>query len=313
MKAGTGVLMHLLNQHPLLISGKGENGSNEIHFFKSSRLHREENYFPCSSRDAWTYLMRFPDFRYKTTDKQTGNYKKTFDKSPDYMRSRGSIRAMQLMLPSAKLIVLLRNPATRAISEFNHNCRHGRYFRSSRNAANFGSIRHLHDLSKGDVTSLSHQVLRYPCSLEDFREYFFGGPNGRQLRTYARKEASHGYYAQQMQWLLESFPARQVLVLFQEEMAGDTLGTLKAVERFIDVPHHRYSSDVHQSHSKIASGNAKLYDHLVREELEALYRPHNLQLLRLLSHAFNRSSLPREWGDLDKDEIQVFNRSSFLK
>lgn len=287
MKAGTGVLMHLLNQHPALVSGKGEDGSNEIHFFRSPR-HTE---FPgkprrggCSA-DWWAYLQRFPVFR----GTHAAGRRKTFDKSPDYMRSKLSIWQLHAMLPSAKLIVLLRNPASRAISEFNHNCRHGRYFRIARNGSSI--IMHANDVHRPS----SAPLVRYPCSLEDFRQYYFSSSGKReiQLSSHARKEASHGYYAQQIQWILDRFDARQVLVLFQEKMQVSTLETCRQVERFVGAASFRYTGvdKMHVSHSTIALGNDELYRQ-TRADLERLYLGHNLQLQRLLVDNFNLTLLP---------------------
>ena len=39
MKSGTGVLMRWLNIHPHVQSGRGEDGSNEIHFFQDTPMH----------------------------------------------------------------------------------------------------------------------------------------------------------------------------------------------------------------------------------------------------------------------------------
>ena len=71
-------------------------------------------------------------------------YTYTFDKSPDYIRDLRKLQQIATMLPSAKLILLVRNPTSRAYSGiatcqvyilclilvgFQHNCRHHRYRR----------------------------------------------------------------------------------------------------------------------------------------------------------------------------------------
>lgn len=64
MKGGTGVLMDMLNEHPNLISGKGEDGSNEIHFFGN-----KHNEVTC----PWSYyLKRFPDFGLDSVSRTAG-------------------------------------------------------------------------------------------------------------------------------------------------------------------------------------------------------------------------------------------------
>jgi hypothetical protein len=66
----------------------------------------------------------------------------TFDKSPDYMRSAQKMGQIVNLLPSAKILLILRNPSSRAYSGdtslphsnsppigFHHNCRHSRFAR----------------------------------------------------------------------------------------------------------------------------------------------------------------------------------------
>ena len=50
MKCGTGALMKALNQHPYLVSGRGEHGGREIHYFGSMR----------GAANATQYSLRFP-------------------------------------------------------------------------------------------------------------------------------------------------------------------------------------------------------------------------------------------------------------
>lgn len=301
MKAGTGVLMHLLNQHPLLVSGKGEGGSNEIHFFRSARHARpggglirgREAANVCAGDERWAYLTHFPSFSAEGKVMQPQLRVKTFDKSPDYMRSKSSISRLHAMLPSAKLIVLLRNPATRALSEFNHNCRHGRYLHPPRregDANGSSTVVYQADLTGSSSAGLR---LRYPCSLDDFRQYYFSDSSTPTLSNHARREASHGFYAQQLQWILGEFDSRQILLLFQEEMQTATLQTCAQVERFVDVHPFRYRIAASTRAPPWLESQA-LYRQ-TRTDLETIYRAHNQQLLRILATHFNRTKLPAEW------------------
>ena len=300
MKAGTGVLMHLLNQHPLLVSGKGEDGSNEIHFFRSARHDAGPPWkgpfgevTACSGDESWAYLSHFPSFSAGANLAQQ-HQKKTFDKSPDYMRSKASIARLHAMLPSAKLVVLLRNPATRALSEFKHNCRHGRYLRLPREGSNGSSTAVVVHQADHVGTSSARLRLRYPCSLADFRHYYFSeSSTPTTLSKRAEREASHGYYAQQLQWILDEFDTRQVLVLFQEEMQAATLQTCAQVERFVGVHPFRYRHTAGGSTSVPPRELSLLRQ--TRTDLEAIYRKHNQQLLRILAAHFNRTKLPAEW------------------
>lgn len=154
MKSGTGELMKWLNLHPQLSSGKGKSGENEMHFFTKiyeqylSNLDAQNR--PTNdlmqSRYWESYLRLFPSFSHKES-----NYRYTFDKSPDYIRCPAALLRLKKLLPSVKIIILLRNPTMRLISGFQHNCRHGRYGRLTKPAIlevkiSTGSLEH--DINK---------------------------------------------------------------------------------------------------------------------------------------------------------------------
>lgn len=151
MKSGTGELMRWLNLHPFMQSGEGEGGRREVHFFGSTHLDQS----PCPLLD---YVRFFP-----VSDQKLANTKRsttvpstskevtglssesgslfdanrtiqplpffTFDKSPSYIRDGRALAQIATTMPKAKLIVLLREPADRAYSEFRHHCLRARYRR----------------------------------------------------------------------------------------------------------------------------------------------------------------------------------------
>ena len=129
MKAGTGELMKWLNLHPNLESGKGVNGKNEIHFFGSSSSSADSDSNEGLGLECpWVkYAMHFPSQSQNSLSTQSIVH--SFDKSPDYMRNPAALKQIKAMLPSAKLIAILRDPTMRLTSEFNHHCRHSRYVR----------------------------------------------------------------------------------------------------------------------------------------------------------------------------------------
>lgn len=207
MKSGTGTMMRWLNEHPQLRSGTGAANKNEIHFF------------PFSGQCAWTqyidyFALSSNDIQYDGTTTGTmqdprSRVPQTFDKSPDYMRSPAAMTQIREMLPSVKLLVLLREPVRRTISAFNHNCKHKRYGIRRQGAwavrvrragreprsdevtpgavvrlewaaeeAAKGNLLKCDDsacvaLSEGQVRDC-FQVLPYPCRASDFNSYYNG-------------------------------------------------------------------------------------------------------------------------------------------
>ena len=220
--------MKWLNTHPNLISGKGANNKNEVHYFTPDQLpqypgnlqtnsssssgnqnstlnhldsdsHKQHKKHSTSTRpkvqaNFLEYVSRFPSFH-----ANQANLLYTFDKSPDYVRSPEVMFNIVNMLPSIKIILLLRNPTQRTISAFNHNCRHGRYVRLLRDVVVDGVIfrkgRILNTDSKfRSVASTGHHdsvrytinieglklkkdyvEMEYPCKAADMHEYFTGG------------------------------------------------------------------------------------------------------------------------------------------
>ena len=124
MKSGTGELMKWLNMHPMLVSGKGNDNSNAIHYFGGDKYSKSV----CKHKD---YIMHFPTFNSIENKKII-----TFDKSPDYIRNVDSLIQIKEMITNIKLILILRHPVTRAFSGFQHNCRHHRYIKIKKSSMN---------------------------------------------------------------------------------------------------------------------------------------------------------------------------------
>ncbi|KAJ1440541.1 P-loop containing nucleoside triphosphate hydrolase protein [Ochromonadaceae sp. CCMP2298] len=131
MKSGTGELMKWLQVHPQIESGKGTSGEGEkreIRFFTQHNTHGDSlgdhgNSIGNSTQthtgqSAHHYAQHF---RAMSLPEAQNVY--TFDKSPDYIRSPQALRRIRQLLPSAQLVLLLRDPVTRVLSEFRHHCR----------------------------------------------------------------------------------------------------------------------------------------------------------------------------------------------
>jgi hypothetical protein len=103
MKSGTGALLRWLAMHPNLQAGRGKDGQNEVHFFGS-----QAQDLACLWR---AYLAHFP-----AMSAREARGTMTFDKSPDYMRSAQKMAQISSLLPKAKIIMILRNPTSRAYS-----------------------------------------------------------------------------------------------------------------------------------------------------------------------------------------------------
>lgn len=94
-KGGTRALIDMLKSHPQIVSPKGE-----IHFFDRDEMFKKGI--------SW-YIGRMP---YSTTDQIT------IEKSPSYFITPDAPKRIFHLAPSVKLLLIVRNPIERAISDY---------------------------------------------------------------------------------------------------------------------------------------------------------------------------------------------------
>ncbi len=181
-KSGTSWLAKILSQHPDIFVY-----NSEIHFFDKIK-----NY---SNGIEW-YKKHFPSYN---------NYKFIGEKTPDYLWANGNGAEGHLpgvhknlfkYLPDAKLIIILRNPVSRAISAVNHIIR-------------FGRISPLHNIDQLLVGNKAHLLAGHGV-------------------------IAKGMYYKQIKAYLEFFDQRQMLVLvYEEDLIGNSVNGLKKVCKFL--------------------------------------------------------------------------------
>jgi hypothetical protein len=120
--------------------------------------------------------------------------------SPQYLYSECAPGAIRKLIPKAKLIAILRDPADRAHSHFCHNRRDG--------------IEPLSDFSAA-LAAEDQRIVQSWWSSFHYR--------------------NRGYYARQLKRYLELFPRKQILILLYDEMVSDCPGLLKRICAFLGV------------------------------------------------------------------------------
>lgn len=192
MKCGTGALMKVLQHHSQTCLGSAP-GRRELHFFTNRSMEsiHPDHLSPKQSRSiALDYLQYFPAVRRRSVT--------CFEKSPDYMRSPRALALLHALFPSMKLIITLRHPSIRALSEFIHHCRHGRYIITKASVEiplqdSNGTTIQRRTVQAGEILRLSDEVelnpfvihekylsylqfdrLSYPCSVSQAIRYFSG-------------------------------------------------------------------------------------------------------------------------------------------
>jgi hypothetical protein len=178
-KGGTTTLQQLLIQHPGVCLAPGK----EVHYFSK---HWDQP-------TAW-YASHYAG---------AAPQQRCGDITPFYLFHPQAPKRIHSLLPNAQLIVLLRDPVERALSQYFHSVRLG-----------FETLP-LEDALAAEEERLSTGKLQH-----------------LQEHSYV----SRSRYLEQLDRYLELFPGRQLLVLQSETLFADPTATWRQIEAFLDLP-----------------------------------------------------------------------------
>jgi len=187
MKSGTTSLFDYLTQHPDVCGSR----TKELHFF--------DNQFPLGTR--W----------YRANFTPRGE-KVRLESSPYYFFHPLAPARAAALVPDAKLILLLRNPADRAYSHYNQNREEG-----------------LEPLSFEEA--LEREAERLAGEEEALASGTVERSHAHQTFSYAAK----GLYAPQLRRWLQHFPRGQVLILKAEDLFRRPQETVDQVTDFLGI------------------------------------------------------------------------------
>lgn len=198
-KAATGWLRVWLARHPDLAQG----GEHEIHYFDTLSSDGDP-------LEDWNsrYLTSFP-----AAPPDSAKKVYTFEKTPDYLPNATALANIRRLMPSVKLVFLLRNPTSRAYSAFQHHCRRYRFgtelVESSRlrTRRRPGSADVVFQLETTPAIWARSTPLDPPCSPLDFDNFVTPRFNSTRLVVW-------GLYARQLE--AADFPHAQIYVAFSE-------------------------------------------------------------------------------------------------
>jgi hypothetical protein len=262
-KAGTTALHAYLRAHPHVVAGT----TKEIGFFSPEAIADwpEHPHYgvlcgdgdpvqPLASRRkrAW-YHSHFP-LPYRL------GRRIAFEATPEYLYVPEAAQRIRDYKPEMKLIVLVREPASRALAAWN-------MYR------NWGSYR--------------PEVYAHRTETRSFAEAVETELSGLEAGTAPREPGyvQRGLYAEQIARYLGLFGRDRVLVLAAEALAIRTDATLDRVARFLELPPFpkRAWQRVHVGGYK--NGPADVSETLGR--LKAFYAPHNASLWELIDERFD--------------------------
>ncbi|KAJ8416113.1 hypothetical protein AAFF_G00381350 [Aldrovandia affinis] len=251
-KTGTTALHAFLTMHPAITGSFPNHGTfEEVQFFSSLNYHRGIDW----------YMDFFPFPSNVSTDF-------IFEKSANYFDTEATPRRAAALLPRAKILAVLINPADRAYSWYQHQRAHL------------------------DPAALNHT----------FHQVVTAGPSSSPgLLALRRRSLVPGAYVTHLERWLRHYPTSQLLVVDGALLRSNPTVVMDGVQKFLGVtPHFNYTQALIYDESKgfwcqkLDGGRAKClgkskgrkYPDMAPETrayLTGHFREHNMDLLRLLS------------------------------
>lgn len=236
-KAGTTQLYSYLVTHPCCFGA----AEKEVDYFSK---HAE--------RSVQWYRSRFP-LSFRVTRKLG----QVMEASPSYLATPSALRKMKEVVPKARIIVILRDPVSRAFSHYQHR-----------------KTRHFESRSFAE------------CVADELRTNMCSPRLGVALQANADPMLGYvarGYYALQMELLLKLFARNKVLVLDSATLFQDTTATCQRVFDFMGL------EDFEVQPTKIFNRGfyKEKLDPRVAEQLREHYRPYDDLLANLLGMPFS--------------------------
>ena len=178
-KSGTSVLLRMLSQHPLI-----KIAEKEIFYFSDPDRYQ---------RGISWYIAQMP---------LTKKGELTLEKSPHYFASRVTPERLKLASTDVKLLLIVRNPLYRTISNY--------FF--------------LQKIRKGKIDK----------TLSTFRERFF---DGNKINTNCEEIQISLYDDNYSQWL-KWFSKEQILIVNGDYLKVNPQRELTKIESFLNIPHY---------------------------------------------------------------------------
>lgn len=238
-KAGTSGLYSTLKKHPQLISST----KKEIHYFDNDSWYKKNNL-----KEYHNYFPKGLSFK---------NNLLSFEATPSYLYHPEVSERLWRYNKSLKLIVILREPATRALSAY---------------------IMYHHHFSKGkrnkfyDKREFSEALSAEIMELEK-------GPTFVDYRGYIAR----GLYFEQLKRYYNYFPEKQILVLESGDLKERPVINLEKIQSFLGIRQQGLDMEIKNKRQ------LEVQDKYKKELgfLKGYFRPHNTMLYKLLGVDYN--------------------------
>ncbi|PIK52841.1 putative bifunctional heparan sulfate N-deacetylase/N-sulfotransferase-like [Apostichopus japonicus] len=251
-KTGTTALYSFLSLHPYIRSNlPSEKTFEELQFFSGPNYNNGLDW----------YMKYFPGGK-----NNSDQYR--FEKSATYFDSPYAATRVHALLPTAKIIAILTNPANRSYSWYQHM--------------------KVHE----DKAALNHSFYEVITA---------GSDSGRSVKSLQKRCLEPGKYATHLYRWLKYFP-KQILIIDGNQLRDDPVSVMSKVQRFIGIqPRLDYKHFLRYDSRKgffciikrkgksecLGKSKGRIYPPMEPRAVEYLnlyYRQHNLQLHSLLEN-----------------------------
>lgn len=247
-RCGTSSLYKYLGRHPNV----------------APSLRKEIEYFSTdyAKGDRWYQAHFAMQARRATAERFRGAFL-TFEATPDYIFDPRAPERAAALVPDAKLIAMLREPAERAVSNYYHNVRHG-----------------LEDLE-----------LEPALRAEDERvagevERALTEPEYQALPLRRFSYVGRGRYAEQLERWLAHFPEEQLLVVRSEDLFAKPSETFARILGFLGLPSWEPPEFRNYSYTNAMDGDYPEPPAAVRAFLAERFEAPNRRLVELLGEEY---------------------------
>jgi hypothetical protein len=242
MKSGTSSLFTFLSQHPQLRAATRK----EVHFFDGGLRPARDNF---AKGPDW-YREHFP------LKREMARGQKAFEASPLYIFNPLVPGRIADLLPSVRMIAILRNPTDRAISHYFHEIRKGR-----------------ESLPIMDALRAEEERLQPVLETRDYKSSDYIHCSYK----------SRGRYREQLDRYLESFDKGQLLILGAERFYADPVSSLQDICRFVGVDDDYAPADLRPRN--VATNRSQVAPE-VYDYLDEYFDGHNRALYELVGEDF---------------------------
>jgi hypothetical protein len=242
-RGGSTSIFRNLVQHPCIIPTK-----KEIHFF-------DLNF----NKGVRWYRSHFPSFLYKRYLEKVHKHSCVVGEgSPYYIFHPHAPKRILKVVPRVKLIVLLRNPISRAYSHYHHEVREGR-----------------------ETLSFEEAMDREEERLSGEIEKMYADENYSSFNHRSYSYLSRGIYVDQLKVWMSLFPKEQILILKSEDFFQNPPAIFNQIVEFLNLP----TWELKDFKKYNDAAYSKMDTHLKRR-LADYFNPHNQRLYEYLGGDF---------------------------